>query len=171
MELIIHIAGESDKVRNMERLYEVFTVAAHDKILMLVCLAVIFDTTFGVLRAIKEKCFNSCVGIDGAIRKIAMLVSLIFLVVVDALVNINLIGFVPEEARAWMGVEIVGVAQFFALLYIAYEIISIFKNMALCGLPVKKVWQYVREFLGKYTDELPDTLEQDEEEKKEVKEE
>ena len=150
----------------MEKLYDLFTAAAHDKILMLVCLAVIFDTVFGILRALKERCFNSCVGIDGAIRKIAMLVSLVFLVVVDALVNINLIGFVPEEAREWLGVETVGVAQFFALLYIAYEIISIFKNMALCGLPVKKVWQYVREFLGKYTDELPDTLEQDEEEKK-----
>ena len=55
-----------------------------------------------------------------------------------------------------------GVAEFFALLYIAYEVVSIFKNMALCGLPVKKVWEKVREFLAKYTDELPDTDELDE---------
>ena len=34
-------------------------------------------------------------------------------------------------------------------------------NMALCGLPVKKVWEKVREFLAKYTDELPDTDELD----------
>lgn len=54
-----------------------------------------------------------------------------------------------------------GVAEFFALLYIAYEVVSIFKNMALCGLPVKKVWEKVREFLAKYTDELPDTDELD----------
>ena len=33
--------------------------------------------------------------------------------------------------------------------------------MALCGLPVKKVWATVRAFLGKYTDELPDTDELD----------
>lgn len=33
--------------------------------------------------------------------------------------------------------------------------------MALCGLPVKKVWEKVREFLAKYTDELPDTDELD----------
>lgn len=39
--------------------------------------------------------------------------------------------------------------------------VSIFKNMALCGLPVKKVWEKVREFLAKYTDELPDTDELD----------
>ena len=41
------------------------------------------------------------------------------------------------------------------------EVVSIFKNMALCGLPVKKVWEKVREFLAKYTDELPDTDELD----------
>ena len=35
------------------------------------------------------------------------------------------------------------------------------KGMALCGLPVKKVWEKVREFLAKYTDELPDTDELD----------
>lgn len=149
-------------------IYGLINTAVHDKILMLVCLAVVFDTTFGVIRAVKERCFNSCVGIDGAIRKISMLVSLVFLVVVDALVNINLIGFVPKEARTWLGIESVGVAQFFALLYIAYEIISIFKNMALCGLPVKKIWQYVRSFLGKYTDELPDTLEEDAAQKEEA---
>ena len=57
--------------------------------------------------------------------------------------------------------DTVGVAEFFALLYIAYEVVSIFKNMALCGLPVKKVWEKVREFLAKYTDELPDTDELD----------
>ena len=43
----------------------------------------------------------------------------------------------------------------------AFGVVSIFKNMALCGLPVKKVWEKVREFLAKYTDELPDTDELD----------
>lgn len=38
---------------------------------------------------------------------------------------------------------------------ITYEIISILKNMYLCGLPVKKIWQTVKAFLQKYTDELP----------------
>lgn len=73
----------------------------------------------------------------------------------------NLIGFIPEQARTYLGLDTVGVAEFFALLYIAYEVVSIFKNMALCGLPVKKVWEKVREFLAKYTDELPDTDELD----------
>lgn len=66
-----------------------------------------------------------------------------------------------QQARTYLGLDTVGVAEFFALLYIAYEVVSIFKNMALCGLPVKKVWEKVREFLAKYTDELPDTDELD----------
>ena len=65
------------------------------------------------------------------------------------------------KAQTYLGLDTVGVAEFFALLYIAYEVVSIFKNMALCGLPVKKVWEKVREFLAKYTDELPDTDELD----------
>ena len=48
-----------------------------------------------------------------------------------------------------------------ALRNIGIPVKAIFKNMALCGLPVKKVWEKVREFLAKYTDELPDTDELD----------
>lgn len=139
------------------KIMEFIDAAAHNRIIELVILAVVFDTVFGVLRAAKEKKFNSCAGIDGAIRKIAMLVSLVFMLAVDMLVKINLIGFIPETAREYMGLSAVGVAEFFSLLYIAYEVTSIFKNMALCGLPVKKVWAFVRGFLSKYTDELPDT--------------
>lgn len=97
----------------------------------------------------------------GAIRKVGMLISLVFMLAIDVLIKINLIGFIPEQARTYLGLDTVGVAEFFALLYIAYEVVSIFKNMALCGLPVKKVWEKVREFLAKYTDELPDTDELD----------
>ena len=128
----------------------------HNKIIQLVVAAVIFDTIFGVIRAAKERKFNSCFGIDGAIRKISMIVSLCGLLIVDYLVKINLIGFVPEQVRTWIGVETIGAAEFFGLLYIAYEIVSILKNMYLCGLPVKKVWSAVRNFLSTYTDELPD---------------
>lgn len=140
---------------------EFIEAVAHNKIIQLVVLAIVCDTVFGVLRAIKEKKFNSCAGIDGAIRKVGMLISLVFMLAIDVLIKINLIGFIPEQARTYLGLDTVGVAEFFALLYIAYEVVSIFKNMALCGLPVKKVWEKVREFLAKYTDELPDTDELD----------
>ena len=88
-------------------------------IFRLVALAVVFDTIMGVFRAIKERKFNSCVGINGALRKVGMIVSIIFLSIAD-------------------------------------EIVSILKNMTLAGLPVKKLWDAVKKFLGKYTEELPD---------------
>ncbi len=143
------------------KIMEFVNRAASNKVIGLVVLAIVFDTVFGVMRAIKEKKFNSCAGIDGAIRKVGMLISLVFMLAIDMLVKINLIGFIPEAAREQLGLKSVGVAEFFALLYIAYETVSIFKNMALCGLPVKKVWASVRAFLSKYTDELPDTDELD----------
>lgn len=136
---------------------------AHNPIVQAVVLAVVMDTIFGVGRAIKERRFNSCVGIDGVIRKISMLVSLAFMGVADTLMGINLIGFVPDEIVQYLpeGLQEIGLASFFGLLYLGYEIVSILKNMALCGLPVKQIWISVQKFLGKYTQELPDTEEQD----------
>lgn len=135
---------------------EIYNHATHNTLLILVVLAVVCDTCFGIIRAIREKKFNSNFGIDGALRKIAMLLSLVFLVIVDAVIQINLIGFVPVEIRTVLGIKTVGVAEFFSILYLAYEIVSILKNMVLCGLPVKSVWVAVKKFLGKYTTELPD---------------
>lgn len=131
----------------------------HNVIFRLVVLAVVMDTVFGAGRAIKQRSFNSSVGIDGAIRKISMLVSIMFLGLMDYLVKINLIGFIPEDVRMFLpaGLDSIGLAEFFGILYLAYEIVSILKNMTLCGLPVKGVWEAVRKFLGTYTEELPDT--------------
>ena len=137
----------------IEKIIDLFM---NNRILLLVVAAVIFDTIFGVIRAIREHKFNSCFGIDGAIRKISMIVSLCGLVVVDCLVKVNLIGFLPDTIREYLGIESIGTAEFFGLLYICYEVVSILKNMYLCGLPVKKVWSIVKKFLSNYTDELPD---------------
>lgn len=132
-----------------------YAEAAHDKLLQLVIIAIITDTIFGILRAIKDRNFNSCFGINGAIRKCAMILSIILLVIVDYITQFNLMGFLPEEVRQFFG-ESIGIAGFFEILFLTYEVVSILKNMVLCGLPVKKIWSYVRTFLSKYTDELPD---------------
>ena len=138
-----------------------YAEAAHDKLLQLVIIAIITDTIFGILRAIKDRNFNSCFGINGAIRKCAMILSIILLVIVDYITQFNLIGFLPEEVRQFFG-ESIGIAGFFEILFLTYEVVSILKNMVLCGLPVKKIWLYVRTFLSKYTDELPsDELSED----------
>lgn len=154
----------------MEIFRRVIETGVNDKLIQLVVLAIVVDTIFGVGRAIKEHKFNSCFGIDGALRKIGMLVSLVALLFVDCILGINVIGALPEEIKAGIsniiGAEKIGVAEFFALLYIAYEIVSILKNMALCGLPVKGIWHKVKKFLSKYTDELPDDDELKQEERK-----
>ena len=124
-------------------------------IILLVALMVCADTVMGCFRAIKQHKFNSSFGIDGAIRKITMLLSLVFLVLLDTAVHINLVAFIPAEILAVVGLETVGTTEFFGILYISYEAVSILKNMALCGLPVKAVEEKLRAFLGKYTNELP----------------
>ena len=48
---------------------EILALARNDVILLVVIIAIIFDTILGLLRAIREHKFNSCVGIDGAVRK------------------------------------------------------------------------------------------------------
>ncbi len=147
----------------MEILEKLLTTLAANLIIELVIIAIIMDTIFGAGRALKQHKFNSSIGIDGAIRKISMLISLLFLAVIDMLVHINLIGFIPEEVRNYLpqSISTIGLAEFFGILYLCYEIVSILKNMVLCGLPVKKLWEAVRKFLRKYTKELPDTEEQD----------
>ena len=138
----------------MNKLVNVLGTIQQNNVIKLVILCVVIDTIFGFLRAVKEKRFNSNFGINGAIRKVGMLISIIALVLVDRIMNLNLIGFVPEQIRNYVSLNHVGTAEFFGILYICYEIVSILKNMTLCGLPVKKIWLAVRKFMNKYTDEL-----------------
>ena len=109
-----------------------------------------------VFEQLKRGNLIAALGLMGAIRKISMLVSVAFLLILDRIVGLNLIGFIPAAARAYLPANHIGVAEFFALLYIAYEVVSILKNMTLCGLPVKHLWQVIRDGLKKYTSELPD---------------
>ena len=121
--------------------------------------AVLMDTILGVLRAIKERKFNSCVGIDGAIRKVAMLFSVMFLMVIDSMVQINFLFMIPEEYLQYIGIERLGICEVFCVLYILYEAVSILKNMSLCGLPIPaKAKQFLVNFLDDMTEELPEKV-------------
>ena len=124
------------------------------RILMVVIAA---DTVLGVLRAIKFRQFNSSVGIDGAIRKVAMLASAVALMAADLLIHVNLIAFVPENYVQAIGIQKLGMCEFFCLLFILYECLSVLKNMVLCGLPVpKKLRSWLKEFLENMTTEMPE---------------
>ena len=124
-----------------------------------VALAIVFDTLMGLLRAVKERAFNSCFGINGAIRKVAMVFCILLLGLADRIIGLNLIGFIPKEIWTLIGMQtpaVIGLMEFFTILFIMYEIVSILKNMTMAGLPVKGLWMKVKKFLSKYTTELPD---------------
>ena len=111
------------------------------------------DIFLGSIRALKERKWNSTVGINGALRKVAMIGSLIFLLVVDNLLNINFLGFVPKEIASYF--PEIGLAGVFGVLFILYEFTSVLKNMVLCGLPVpKKLKGKVSSILNDFTTEL-----------------
>lgn len=124
------------------------------KMFQLVVILIVMDVIFGSLRAIRQKKFNSSVGIDGTIRKAGMLISLIFLLAIDSLIHFDLIGFIPDSVMQYVPIQEIGIMEFFALVYSIYEVMSVLKNMTLAGLPVKKLWQAVQRFLLANTDEL-----------------
>ena len=138
---------------------EIMTLFEAHSFLTVLLIAILMDTILGVLRAIKEHRFNSCVGIDGAIRKVAMLFCVIVLVFIDSIVKIDFLFMIPEEYLRYIGISRLGICELFCLLFILYEIVSILKNMTLCGLPVpRKVKTFIQKFLDDMTDELPEEV-------------
>lgn len=128
----------------------------HNLFFKMVLLTVVLDTVLGVLRAVRERKFNSTVGINGAIRKVAMAISGSILMVFDTIVHFDMLFMVPEKYMSYLGIEKLGTCEFFCLLFISYEIVSILKNMTLCGLPVpSKLKRIVEKFLDEMTEELP----------------
>lgn len=135
---------------------EIITFFESHIFFILLLYAVLLDTVLGVLRAIKDHKFNSCVGINGTIRKVAMICSIVFLMVIDASVKIDFLFMIPEKYLNYVGLERLGICELFCILYILYEAISILKNMTLCGLPVPtKLKNWIQKFLDEMTDELP----------------
>ncbi len=140
-------------------LNELFIFIGRHSFFVILLYAVLMDTILGVLRAVKEHKFNSCVGIDGAIRKVAMLLSVMFLMIIDSMVQINFLFMIPEEYLQYLGIERLGVCEVFCILYILYEAISILKNMSLCGLPIPaKAKRFLQKFLDDMTEELPEEV-------------
>lgn len=107
--------------------------------IQLLLIAICADMVFGSLRAAKYHCWNSAVGIDGAIRKAGMLACVLLFTAIDMMMHVDVLSWLPAEARNVMdacGVVKMGVTELFALLFILYEATSVLKNMLLCGLPV-----------------------------------
>ena len=116
---------------------------------------IVLDLILGILRAIREKSINSCIGIDGMIRKVGMIIVVVFLTIIDTIIHLDLIGFIPETIKETLKLGKVGISSLFNILFIIFEILSIFKNMILCKLPIpKKLQVYLENIMKEFTGEI-----------------
>ena len=116
---------------------------------------IVLDLILGILRAIREKSINSCIGIDGMIRKVGMLIVVVFLTIIDYIIHFDLIGFIPETIKEILKLGKVGISSLFNILFIIFEILSIFKNMIKCKLPIsKKLQVYLENVMKEFTGEI-----------------
>ena len=116
---------------------------------------IVLDLILGILRAIRERTVNSCIGIDGMIRKVGMLIVIVFLTIIDTIIHLDLIGFIPETLRNSLKLGKVGISCLFNILFIIFEILSIFKNMILCKLPIPKKFQlFLENVMKEFTGEI-----------------
>ena len=116
---------------------------------------IVLDLILGILRAIRERTVNSCIGIDGMIRKVGMLIVIVFLIIIDSIIHLDLIGFIPETIKETLKLGKVGISSLFNILFIIFEILSIFKNMILCKLPIpKKLQVYLENVMKEFTGEI-----------------
>ena len=124
----------------------------------LLVIFIVLDVIFGVLRALKEHKTNSAVGINGLIRKFGMMVAGIGFLVVDKLMKINFIGFIPNSVLEYMPIKEIGLSSLFNLLFILFEALSILKNMYRCGMPIpKKLEKLLKRLLKDFTSEIEET--------------
>ena len=121
----------------------------------LLLIFIIFDIVFGILRAIKERKLNSTIGIDGMIRKAGMILSDCFLFIIDRIINLNFVGFVPESFLSLVNLKFVGIGDLFNILFIIFESLSVLKNMYRCKLPIpKKLEKAIEKILTEFTEEV-----------------
>jgi len=123
-------------------------------IFYLLITTILLDIFLGSLRALKEKKWNSTVGINGILRKTAMIGSSMFLIIIDSILKIDLLFFIPKEITNTLKLNEVGIFELFGIMFILYEITSILKNMVKCGLPIpKKIKTTIEKLLNNLTSE------------------
>lgn len=86
-----------------------------------------------------------------------MLITITFFNMIDKILNINLIAFIPEALRNYVNLKTVGINELFSILFALFELLSIFKNMILCKLPViyrllTPLEKLIKEFTGEFND-------------------
>ena len=130
------------------------TLNFNNIIFYLLITTILLDIFLGSLCALKERKWNSTVGINGILRKTAMIGSSIFLIIIDSILKIDLLFFIPKEITNTLKLNEVGIFELFGIMFILYEITSILKNMVKCGLPIpKKIKTTIEKLLNNLTSE------------------
>ena len=125
----------------------------NNKLIQVVVIFIVLDVIFGILGSIKQKKTNSTIGIDGIIRKIGMLFSIAGCVILDEIVEIDLVFFLPDALKEYFGK--IGIASLFSIIYCLFETLSIFKNMIRCKIPLpNKLKKYIEKLLKEFTNEV-----------------
>ena len=134
---------------------EKFILLLNNDGMKVLIVVIVLDLILGILRALRERTVNSCIGIDGMIRKVGMLIVVVFLTIIDYIIHFDLIGFIPETIKEILKLGQVGISSLFNILFIIFEILSIFKNMILCKLPIpKKLQVYLENIMKEFTGEI-----------------
>lgn len=135
-------------------------ILVKNKVLQVMAIFIVFDVIFGILRSIKQRKTNSSIGIDGIVRKCAMLFTIAGCIILDNIVKIDLIGFIPVEVKNVLNLGRVGISELFAILYCIFEILSIFKNMYKIGIPLPiKLKILLEKILKEFTEEVKEEKE------------
>ena len=128
-----------------------------NKSIQLLCIFIVLDVVFGFLRSVKERKTNSTIGIDGIIRKTGMMITIATAIVIDKIVDIDLIFFIPENIKNVLNLNECGITFLFNSLYIIFESLSILKNMRKCGIPFpRKLNDFLEKLLTEFTSEVED---------------
>lgn len=127
---------------------------SNSPIVKIFIIALLFDVFLGSLRAIKEKNWNSTIGINGMLRKAGMVGSVVFLALADVVICFNLIAWVPENIKQIFNLNSVGLCDLFGLMFLLYELTSVLKNAAIVGIIGKKLSNKLQKILQKLTSEL-----------------
>lgn len=127
---------------------------SNSPIVKIFIIALLFDVFLGSLRAIKEKNWNSTIGINGMLRKAGMVGSVVFLALADVVICFNLIAWVPENIKQVFNLNSVGLCDLFGLMFLLYELTSVLKNAAIVGIIGKKLSNKLQKILQKLTSEL-----------------
>lgn len=126
-----------------------------DKSIQLLIIIIVLDVIFGILRAIKEHETNSTIGINGIIRKVGMIITIIFCFIIDEIVDVDLTFFIPETLKEALNFSKFGITYLFNSLFIVFEFLSILKNMYKCNLPIPNKLKLVLEkILKEFTSEV-----------------